>query len=258
VRICLLGSASKGNALYIEHRGEAILIDQGFSLRELKSRFESRSLDISRITGIIVTHEHSDHINGVGIAARSLGIPVYGTPGTLTVKKNIFNGGERIVPIESGEPFKVGPFEILPYKVSHDAADPVQYVIRSGRRKIAVATDLGFVSKLVEECLRDSEFVVLEANHDVDMLKKGPYPWELKQRIMSRVGHLSNRNAAEILFNISSTRKTPQIILAHLSEENNLPELAEKEVRDLFERFDRDLKHLAVALQDVPTDVFDI
>lgn len=258
MRFCLLGSGSKGNAIYIESRGEAILIDQGFSLRELKSRMESRALDPLRITGLIVTHEHSDHIAGVGVAARGLDIPVFATPGTLAGKKNIFNGDETVFPIESGESFSVGPFEILPFRVSHDAADPVQYVVRAGKKKLVVATDLGYVSTLVEECMRDSDLIVIEANHDVEMLKNGPYPWELKQRIMSRVGHLSNRNAAEFLFNLSCACRTPRVVLAHLSEENNTPERAEKEVRDLFDKYDRDLKSLIVALQDCPTDIIEL
>jgi len=258
VRICLLGSGSKGNSMIIESRGVALLIDQGFSHKQLDKRFEIRGLDPSMITAILVTHEHDDHIRGVGVTARKLGVPVYATPGTLKRRNSVFNGSEKIHPIESGEPFVVGPFEILPYRVSHDAEDPVQYCIRSGKKKIAVATDLGFVSNLVEQCLRDSDLVVVEANHDVDMLKKGSYPWHLKQRIMSRVGHLSNTNAADIIFNISLQKKKMKIILAHLSEENNRPDIAERTVRDLFERFDRPLGPLCIALQEEPSDIIDV
>ena len=258
MRFCLLGSGSKGNSIYIESRSTAIIIDQGFSHKDLNRRLEVRGLEASSISGILVTHEHQDHIRGVGITARKLNIPVYATAGTLNRKRSIFNGGELLNPIESGEPFSLGPFEILPYRVSHDAEDPVQYCIRTGKKKISVATDLGFVSTLVEQCLQDSDLVVVEANHDVDMLKKGSYPWHLKQRIMSRVGHLSNKNAADIIFNISSRSKKPKIVLAHLSEENNRPDLAEKAVRELFERFDRPVEHLCIALQDGPTDIFDV
>jgi len=244
--------------MIIESHGAALLIDQGFSHKQLDRRLTIRGIDPSLITAILVTHEHDDHIRGVGITARKLGIPVYATSGTLKRRNSVFNGSETLCPIESGEPFALGPFEILPYRVSHDAEDPVQYCIRSGKKKITIATDLGFVSTLVEQCLRDSDLVVVEANHDVDMLKKGPYPWHLKQRIMSKVGHLSNTNAADIIFNISLNRKKLKIILAHLSEENNRPDIAERTVRELFERFDRPLGHLCIALQEEPSDIIDV
>ena len=233
-----------------------MLIDQGFSHKQLKERLDSRGFDQSRIKAILVTHEHEDHIKGVGITARKLDIPVYGTMGTLGTKKNIFNGGEHILPIESGTSFSIGALEILPFTVSHDAVDPVQFCVFSGKKKVAAATDLGFVSKLVEERLRDSDIVVVEANHDVDMLKNGAYPWELKQRIMSRFGHLSNRNAADLIFNLSHG-KTKRVVLAHLSEENNTAECAEKAVREVFEQFDRQLRSLIIAAQNEATSVLE-
>lgn len=258
MRICLLGSGSRGNSIYIESRGTALLIDQGFSFSEVKKRMDSRGINPDCVRWILVTHEHEDHIRGVGVTARKLHIPIYGTPGTLNGKRNIFNGSEQLIPIESGVAFSLGPFEILPFRVSHDAVDPVQFCVQSGRKKIALATDLGFVSTLVEQCLKDSDLVVIEANHDMDMLKKGSYPWELKQRIMSRTGHLSNRNAAEILFNITAKQGKPKAVLAHLSQDNNRADLAEKEVRELFERFDRRLHLLLVASQDEATSVLEI
>ena len=258
MRLCLLGSGSKGNSIFIENRGAAIIIDQGFSHKELACRMEMRGLDPTSITGILVTHDHEDHIRGVGITSRKLNVPVYATAGTLDRRRSLFNGGEMLNPIESGEPFEIGPFHILPFRVSHDVKDPVQYCVTAGKKKITVATDLGFVSKLVEQCLCDADLVIIEANHDVEMLRKGPYSWELQQRIMSREGHLSNKNAADIIFNISSRRKKPKIVLAHLSAENNRPDVAERTVRELFERFDKPLEHLVVALQDVPTEVMDV
>ena len=258
MKICVLGSGSKGNAIYIESRGTALIIDQGFSYREIKKRLESRGLDKTKIKWILVTHEHDDHISGVGVTARKLHIPVYGTPGSLNSRKNIFNGDEKVILIESGVTFTLGPFEILPYSVSHDAADPVQFCVRAGGKKITVATDMGFVSTLVEQCLKGSDLVVIEANHDVEMLKKGSYSWELKQRIMSRTGHLSNRNAAEILFNISSENGGPKAILAHLSEDNNRTDLAEKEVRELFDNFEHRLRQLLIASQYEATPVLEV
>lgn len=257
MKICLLGSGSKGNCLYIESHGAAVIIDQGFSHIEVMSRLASRGLDEGRIRAILLTHEHDDHIRGAGITARKLGIPVYATPGTLSGRKNIFTGDESLVPIESGRSFIIGALEIHPFSVSHDARDPVQYCISSGKTKVSVATDLGFVSTLVEQRIRGSHLVIIEANHDVDMLKKGSYPWPLKQRILSRTGHLSNRNAAEFLFNLCQPDPF-KVVLAHLSEENNRADIAEKEVRDLFDRFDRCLHSLDVALQDEATPVFEL
>lgn len=258
MRICLLGSGSRGNCVYVESKGAAVLIDQGFSHAEMARRMEIAGLDVSCIRAVFTTHEHDDHIRGVGITARKLDIPVYGTAGTLNSKRGLFTGGEKIITIESGAPIRFGALDMLPYSIPHDAAEPVQYCISSGRKKIGIATDLGFVSTLVQECLTGSDLIVLEANHDVDMLRKGSYPWQLKQRIMSRMGHLSNMNAAQVLYNLSLAKRTKQVILAHLSEENNRAEIAEREIRELFERFDRPLPRLCVACQDCATAVMEL
>lgn len=257
MEICVLGSGSKGNCLYIAHRGAAIIVDQGFSHRELAARMCARGLEPSRVRAILLTHEHTDHIAGVGVTARKLGVPVYATRGTFAAKREIFTGGETRTIIEGGVPFTLDGMGITPFTVSHDANEPVQYTVTAGKRKLAVATDLGFVSTLVEHSLRDSDLVVIESNHDVEMLKRGPYTWELKQRILGRTGHLSNRNAAELLFNLSRKRSL-QAILAHISEENNTPDLAEREVRELFENYDTRLTALTVALQYEPTPVIEI
>ena len=258
MKLCVLASGSRGNAIYIEHAGTAVLIDQGLSFIELTRRMDSRNLDINRIAAILVTHEHTDHIKSVGTTSRKLKVPVYSTQGTLDSWKDAPNGDSPGVEIvTSGTAFSIGDMEILPYSVSHDATEPVQYCVQAGKKKTVVATDLGFVSTLVEHCMLDADCVVIEANHDPDMLQHGPYPWPLKQRIKGRRGHLSNRNAAEILFNIASPRGGTHAILAHLSDENNTAELALSEVRDLFESFDKRLKSLAVASQTEATDIFE-
>lgn len=257
MKLCVLSSGSKGNAIYIEHASTALIIDQGLSHKELKRRMELRSIDINKVVSILVTHEHSDHISGVGVTSRALGIPVYATTGSLECMKNIFNGSENSVPIESGIVFKVGAFDILPYSVSHDAKDPVQYRITAGKKTAAIATDIGYVSTLVTERIKDVDILVIESNYDLDMLKKGSYPWHLKQRIMGKHGHLSNRNAAELVFNLCR-KKTPKVILAHLSEENNRPEIAESTIRELFEQYDQPLHSLCVASQFEPSPLFEI
>lgn len=257
MKICLLASGSKGNSIYIESRNTAIIIDQGLSHKELKKRLSLRGLDLAKIKAILVTHEHSDHITGVGISARYLGIPVYATTGSLTKMDKIFNGSEEVIAIESGMKFSIGPMEIHPFSISHDAEDPVQYCIHSGKKKISVVTDIGFMSTLVTERIKGSDLLVIEANHDVDMLVNGPYPWQLKQRVRGRTGHLSNRSAAETIFNISKDGK-PKIVLAHISGENNRADVAEKEVRELFEKHDRKLGYLLTASQTEPTPIVEI
>jgi len=257
VNICVLGSGSKGNCIYVENRGVAVLIDQGFSHKQVRERLVSRGLDESKIKAVLLTHEHEDHIKGVGITARKLDIPVYGTQGSLDAKMKLFNGDEQLIPIEGGTSFKIGTMEFVPFSVSHDAADPVQFCILAGRKKASIATDLGFVSTLVEQRIKDSDLVIIEANHDLEMLKNGSYPWELKQRIMGKKGHLSNRNAADILFNLSQSGKS-RSVLAHISEENNTSELAEKEVRELFAKFDRRIRTLITASQKEATDIIEV
>ncbi len=257
MKLCVLSSGSKGNAIYIEHGVSALIIDQGLSHKELKRRMTLRALDINRVVSILVTHEHSDHVNGVGVTSRALGIPVYATAGSLERMKNILNGSENYFTIESGVPFTIGTFDILPYSVSHDANDPVQFRITAGKKTAAIATDIGYVSTLVTERIKDVDILVIESNYDLEMLKKGSYPWHLKQRIMGKHGHLSNRNTAELLFNLCRKR-TPKVILAHLSEENNRPEIAELTIRELFEQFDQPLHSLCIALQNEPSPLFEI
>lgn len=257
MKVCLLGSGSRGNSIYVEYRGTAILIDQGFPHKTIEERLASRGMDSTKVKALFISHEHTDHINGAGVTARKLDIPVYGTIKTLEAKRSrIFPGNEVLVPVESGEEIAIGQLRIQPYSVSHDGADPVQYCVTAGARKLAVATDLGFASTLVIERLKDADIVAVESNHDVEMLKKGPYPWQLKQRIMSRTGHLSNRNAAELIFNLAQNRRQ-KVVLAHLSEENNTPDLAVREIRELFARFDHRLHDLVVACQDEATVIIE-
>ncbi len=257
MKICILASGSSGNSIYVESHGIALLIDQGISNKEFISRMSARGLDEKKIKGILVSHEHNDHISGVGVTSRELGVPIYLTSGTLKKMGKILNGDEQINTIEGGVSFKIGSMEIQPYSVSHDALDPVQFCIMSGRKKVAVATDLGFVSTLVTQRIKGSDLLVIESNYDSEMLSKSSYSWELKQRINGRRGHLSNRNAADIIFNVTQNG-TPMIVLAHLSEENNSADIAEKTVRELFEKYDKKLGFLLAASQNEPTQILEI
>ncbi len=256
MKLCVLASGSKGNAIYLESNGSAIVVDQGLAHKTFLSRLLERSLDPGLIRGILVSHEHSDHIGGVGVTARSLAIPIYATAGTIFGMDGVLNGTEPLVTVESGVSFSMGPFEIHPFSVPHDAKEPVQFIICSGRLKIAIATDIGFASTLVIERIRESDVIILESNYDHDMLIKSSYTWQLKQRIMGKTGHLSNRNASELVFNLGHV--SPKVILAHLSEENNHPDIAERTIRELFDKYDRPLELLAIANQHTATSVFEL
>ena len=257
MKICVLASGSKGNSIYIESRGTALIIDQGIAHRELMKRMASRGINENKIKAIIVSHEHKDHISCVGITSRKLHLPIYATEGSLSKIGEILNGSEQLIAIEGGVPFKIDSMEILPFSVSHDAIDPVQFCIMSGRKKITVATDLGFVSILVGERLKGCDLVVIEANYDVEMLRNGSYRWELKKRIESNKGHLSNRNAAETIFNLNKNG-TPKVVLVHLSKDNNRSDIAEKTVRELFEKYDKKIGFLIAASQNEPTPLIEI
>lgn len=256
MKICVLASGSRGNSIYLECNGCAIIVDQGLAHRTFLARMAERGLDPGLVRGILVSHEHGDHIGGVGVTSRSLGIPIYATAGSFSRMEGILHGTEPLVTVESGTPFSLGPFEIQPFAVPHDALEPVQYAVCSGRKKVSIATDIGFASTLVIERIRESDLLVLESNYDQDMLLKSSYTWQLKQRIMGKTGHLSNRNASELVFNLCN--RTTRVILAHLSEENNHPDIAERTFRELFEKYERPIDLLAVASQHTPTPVFEL
>jgi len=257
VKLCVLASGSKGNSTYVESHGAALIIDQGITHRKLVTRLNERGLDPGKVKAILVSHEHSDHVNGVGVTSRALGVPIYATAGSHANIRDLLNGNETLVTIESGVPFSVGPLEVHPFSVPHDASEPVQYCIRSGAKKIAIATDIGFASTLVVERIRDANILVIESNYDVDMLKKGSYPWQLKQRIMGKTGHLSNRNTSELLFNIIRDGST-KIVLAHLSEENNDPVIALRTIQELFDKYERSIGCLIAASQHEATPVIEV
>jgi phosphoribosyl 1,2-cyclic phosphodiesterase len=225
VRFASLGSGSEGNGLVVESGGTRILIDCGFGVRDTKKRLARLGLAPSSLDAILVTHEHADHIGGVPAFAARYEIPVWATFGTLAVVSERFEGMPRIYGFDSHDRFAIGALEIQPITVPHDAREPVQYVIGDGARRLGVLTDIGMSTAHVERCLSGCDALVLECNHDLAMLANGDYPFPLKQRIASRFGHLHNEAAAEILGRIDTSRLV-HIVAAHLSRENNTPELA--------------------------------
>lgn len=224
LRFALLGSGSSGNVTLVSSGNTHVLVDIGLSGKETAKRLSEYGLSPEKVSAVVVSHEHGDHCRGVGPFAKELDIPVFITDGALQ------ESGMRLDPnkrerIESGVPFEVAGMVFTPFAVPHDAVDPVAFCIEAEGIKIAIVLDLGYITNLVVERLRGCDAIVLESNHDVHMLKVGPYPWALKQRVMSRRGHLSNDTVAEFLLTGFDGR-AGQVILAHLSRNNNLPELA--------------------------------
>jgi len=233
----LLGSGSSGNSTLVSGGEAHILVDVGLSGRETARRLREYGLSPERISAIVVSHEHGDHCRGVAPLAKHLGVPVFITDGALQASEMRLDPRKR-QRIESGVPFDVSGLLFTPFAVPHDSVDPIAFRIEKDGVKIAVVLDLGYITNLVVERLKGCDAIVLESNHDINMLRVGPYPWALKQRVMSRRGHLSNDVVAEYL----GTRfdgKARHVILAHLSEKNNLPELALLSARKALEQRSR-------------------
>jgi phosphoribosyl 1,2-cyclic phosphodiesterase len=220
----ILGSGSSGNTTLISDGSTHILVDVGLSGRETVRRLRECGIEPDAISAIVISHEHGDHCRGVSPFAKKLDIPVFMTDGTFS------GSGMNLDPkkhqrINSGESFDFRGIHFTSFAVPHDSVDPLGFVVEKDGIKIGIALDLGYLSNLVLERLKDCDGIILESNHDVQMLKIGPYPWALKQRVMSRRGHLSNDAVAQYLGN-EFDGKARHVILAHLSKQNNLPELA--------------------------------
>jgi len=224
-KVCVLSSGSKGNAVYISDGSTSILIDAGLSAVEIERRLHSRKLNPKRIDAIVVSHEHADHIQGVGALSRRYQLPVYINEPTLAAAKAQLGAVCETIKFHPGVGFCIGNLCLHPFSVSHDASDCVGFTIQDGATKIGIATDLGMATQLVCHHLEECRLIILEANHDPRMLEEGPYPWHVKQRIQSRVGHLSNETCRDLLGEISHSALR-HVVLAHISETNNYPEKA--------------------------------
>lgn len=231
IALCVLASGSRGNAVYLAAGTDALLIDAGLSGREIEKRLRQQDLDPHHLTAILVTHEHLDHIRGVGVLARRYKLPVYITAPTHRAAQKTIGHLPECHHFHPGMDFETVNFTVHPFALSHDAADPVGFTFAVNGSRIGIATDLGVATGLVEEHLKGCDLLLVEANHDTDMLTAGPYPWHLKQRIRSRHGHLSNVATGDLLVKIVH-RNLRQIVLGHLSETNNSPRLAHKTVQD--------------------------
>lgn len=223
---CPLYSGSSGNSIYVSSNYASILIDAGLTGKSIESALSSIKKDPSKIDGIFITHEHSDHVKGVGVLSRRYNIPIYANKLTWKgMEKSIGKIKEENKRIIDKSSVNIKDMQICSYSIPHDAADPVGYTISCGKNKVSIATDLGYFSKEVEENVKNSDVILLESNHDVEMVKFGPYPYPLKRRILSDVGHLSNYDCGKAI--VSMTKNScRRIVLGHLSKINNYPELA--------------------------------
>ncbi|MGB3563425.1 MAG: MBL fold metallo-hydrolase [Thermoanaerobaculia bacterium] len=252
MRIAVLGSGSGGNAVVVESGSKRIMVDAGFSCRELERRLGLLDIDPSTIDALVLTHEHGDHCKGASRLARRHGMAVHATEGTL---EGAGLEGQQIntAVIHSGETAEIGGFEVEPFAIPHDAREPVGLVIEDPRgHRLGLVADLGTTSRLAWGRLVDLDVLILETNHDLEMLRSGPYPWPLKQRVAGRHGHLSNREASEGIPELLSDR-LGWIVLYHLSRTNNLPQLAAESVGEQLVREGSDAR-LCVAGQLEPTD----
>lgn len=241
MRFASLGSGSKGNALVVEAGGSGkktrVLLDCGFGPRELSLRLARLGLVPGDLDAILVTHEHGDHSAGVMKCSRHHSVPVFLTHGTLAAVPR--RGAARAAPapmltlIEGDRSFAIEALEILPFPVPHDAREPVQFVFSDGHHRLGVLTDTGIGTPHIVSMLNRCDALVLECNHDATMLAEGPYPWFLKQRIASRLGHLDNQSAAQLLAAVDRSR-LQHVIAAHLSAHNNTPDLARAALAGVF------------------------
>lgn len=236
LRFSVLASGSSGNAFYIESNEKSLLVDVGLSGKQMDRIFQEAQVDPTALSGILVTHEHSDHIKGLGILARKYNLPIYanertwsameGKLGKLTTDQKFHFGVDEVQ--------SFGDIEVQSFGVSHDAVDPMFFTFHKGNKKIALVTDLGYVSEKIKDQIHGANAFIFEANHDVEMLRMGRYPWSVKRRILGDNGHVSNEDCGLALSDCI-TEATERVYLAHLSKDNNMKDLAKMSVDQVLQ-----------------------
>lgn len=251
MRFCCLGSGSKGNATLVQFGQTLLLIDCGFSLKYMQAALAKQGCKPEDITAILLTHEHGDHIAGVNALAKRFSLPVYLTPGTARSKR-IAVEKLSVQWLQPDASVEIGDISVLPVTVPHDAMEPCQFVFSTAGKKLGVMTDLGSISEHVEKHFSGCDALLLEANHDVDMLWAGPYPPSLKRRVLGEWGHLSNVQAVDYLQRIDTLPET--LVLGHISEKNNSVSLVEQ----AFAGFQNDISDIIYAAQDSGFDWLEV
>ena len=245
---CSLSSGSSGNSYLVQSSETALLVDAGISALKIRKGLESIGTDFEKLAGLLITHEHIDHVRSIKTLSKKNGIDIYANQNTWAAM-NIEVSEERKRIFSTGESFSIGDIEIKPFNVYHDAKEPVGFSFYNDGKQISIVTDTGCVNESIISEIADADLLVLEANHDVNMLKIGRYPWFLKQRVLGDEGHLSNEAAAEALLRIlDGNMKERQVLLAHLSKENNFPQMAYQTVKNILEERDFYIgKHINVS-----------
>ncbi|SFN01958.1 MBL fold metallo-hydrolase [Thermodesulforhabdus norvegica] len=257
LRIQILASGSKGNALLVWTDNTCIMVDAGLSGKAITEKMKFSPVDPGDVDAILVSHEHIDHVRGIGVLSRRYNMPVYLSEGTLTSLPKSVGEIKNYRIFRRGRKFTVGDISVQPFSLSHDAEEPVGFVLSGDGKKIALCTDLGMVTELVKVHLRYCNLIVVEANHEVDLLMNGPYPWELKQRIRSRLGHLSNEESIALCREVYHC-DLHAVCFAHLSEINNSPERVRSHINGLREDGRWKEVRLFIADQYEPTGVITI
>ncbi|MFC1498799.1 MBL fold metallo-hydrolase [Verrucomicrobiota bacterium] len=239
LKTCVLGSGSSGNCIYVASEQTRILIDAGLSCKETARRLSVIGVELNSINAVCVTHEHDDHVSSLGPLHRKTGVKLYANTGTIEVMErrkkcqglpwNVFT---------TGAPFNIGDILITPFSVPHDSYDPVGFTVSHENSKLGIVTDMGAATELIKERLKHCQVMIVEANHDIDMLKNSHRPWSLKQRIASRQGHLSNEKAGELLTGVAG-RELKAVFLAHLSSDCNRSEFAVHTVKEALKKIGR-------------------
>ena len=234
MRLCSIASGSSGNCIYVGSEEAHVLVDVGISGKSIEKGLNSLDLTGKDVDGILITHEHSDHIKGLGVISRKYGIPIYTTGGTADAMLRMKSLGKMpeglIHEIREDEPFGIKDLTVNPFTIPHDAAQPVGYRLECGEHSVGIATDLGKYNDYIVKNLENLDAVLLEANHDIHMLEVGPYPYPLKRRVMGDKGHLSNELSGKLLCDILHD-DLQYVVLGHLSKENNYEELAYETVK---------------------------
>jgi phosphoribosyl 1,2-cyclic phosphodiesterase len=259
ISVSVLGSGSRGNSTFVRTGGVRLLIDCGLGPRVLRKRLEAIGEGDTTIDAVLVTHEHRDHVGGLPSMLKSSSIEAYMTCGTIDGSRadSFQMNGSAIVPVVAGQTFAIGDVEVDAFSVPHDAKEPVAYSIRHNGVKVTQLTDLGWIPDEVSSAIAGSDILIIESNHDLDMLRMGGYPWHLKERLIGRQGHLSNRAVASFLGGAYDGR-AQHVVLAHLSSKNNHPAIATQEARLALESRGLNADSVSVASQAEPTATFEL